>query len=170
MDEAVVQAGALSSDGRIASADRGFVKITPDTTNSIAAQSMFYFRDAAGSVDAMYGVRSREALGSQYNGSYNLFLGMQNYLTVSNITSANLTATISTQSTTENGSGTLTIGAYATASLPVHDTTQFVTSPDTYGLVQVLPTAQRSFIVDLLRLRPSGSETDFVFPTEVGAQ
>lgn len=152
--------------------ERGFVTITPNQPNSVIAQSMSYFRDqTTGSIRAMFGIGSREALGTKNNGSYNLFLGMENWLTISNVTATGVTVTLETQGPAGNGSSVFYVDAHKTYSLPIHDGSLYTTQPDSYGFVRVSPATPRSIITDLLRVRNMpDTSIDFAFPTEVRPQ
>ena len=156
-----------ANDEVLNSGERGFVKITPNSTNSVIAQSMHYHRNAfTGSIEAMYGIASKEALGNTYTGSYNLFLGMNNYLNISNPSDSFITATINTRSTSSSGTKEVTIPNGQTFSIAIHTEEDLNTSADTYGSVQLLSNSD-ALVVDFIRYRELESTVDFVFPTEM---
>ncbi|MCB0344025.1 MAG: hypothetical protein KDD66_02865 [Bdellovibrionales bacterium] len=162
----------FQADGTILdSGERGHVRITPTVANSIIAQSMLYYRSSSGSIQAMSGVQAKEALGSEYSGSYNLWLNMENYLTISNILNQTVVVRIdSAGSDSSTGTAFVTLAPYETTSIPVHSTAELNTSPDTYGSLLLTPDAIRSLIVDTHRLRYESSNLDFAFPTTVRPQ
>ena len=128
----------------------------------IAAQSMFYFRNNLGSVMAMYGSQSRSPGGDSAYGSYNLFLGMYNWLRIFNPDSSAQTVTVGVL---RPGGATVEVplAGLSGVDLGLHDTSTFGTSPDSYGVVEV----HGSAIVDLLRLRVPNNSIDFAMPTAV---
>ena len=74
----------FNASTKLSAGEAGHVVITPNTPNSVIAQSMFYFRDDAGSISAMYGSQARQASSRMVFGSYNRFLAMNNWLRISN--------------------------------------------------------------------------------------
>ena len=154
----------------LSSGDRGYVRVTPSTANSVISQSMFYFRGETGSIQAMEGILARESLGASYIGSYNLFLGMENWLTLSNVTDSEVSVLVQSASSGGSGSTTLTIGANQTTEISVGAEAGLNTVADSYGVLSVTPDRAGSLIIDLHRKRDFAGETDFAFPTEIRAQ
>jgi hypothetical protein len=161
------QLNYLAREDYLNPGERGFVRITPNTANSIIAQSMYYYKDTWGGIDAVSGIQPREALGATYSGSYNLFLGMQNWATISNLLNQEVVVTVNTVGPTTTGSTAVTLDPYSSTSIPVHSTSSLNVSADTYGSIAANPDTIRSLIVDLFRVRYEGSELDFAFPTAV---
>lgn len=154
-------------NSRLADISRGYVTIDADTPNSVIAQSMLYYRSSEGSIRAMYGVESREPLGTIYNGSYNLYLGMQNWLSLSSSSSQYVSATIETIGPGGGSSNTYTLSPYGTLVFPIHDASDFNTVADSYGFVRVTADRPNVLIADLTRMRRPNSIFDFAFPTAV---
>jgi trypsin len=134
----------------------------------MTAESMFYYRATSGSISSMYGSQSRAAVGTAATGSYNLYLGMSNYLKLvnpnSSATSANLTITSSAAS---GSSRTVNLAAFETKELSLHDTSTYGTASDSYGSVVVTPTSPSLPLVhEVLRLRTdTSSQVEFTAPT-----
>ena len=150
---------------RLADEKRGYVHIDSDTPNSIVAQSMFYYRDTTGMIKAMYGIEPRESLGSKFTGSYNLFLGMENWLSLSSTSAEWVIATVQTNGPGGGSTRNYAIAPFTTMMLPIHSTGDFHTAPDSYGSIRVTPDRSNSIIADLTRMRRPGAEFDFAFPT-----
>jgi hypothetical protein len=145
----------------------GALHVYADIENSLSVQSMFYFRDSAGNIEAMYGTQSGETIGGTRWGSWNLFLGMSNWLRLFNM-SPNDGAV---QITVYNGNTTvydetISIDALSGFDRGLHETNVYGTNVNNYGLVKVTaPTV----MTQLLRLKPvSGTnQVDFTAPTPV---
>jgi len=148
-------------------AQRGFVRITPRTPNSILAQSMSYYRTSSGGIDAMFGISARELFGSSYSGSFNLFLGMQNWLSLTNASDAAISATVGSSSVSGNGSTSVSLAAGQTKKVPIHSTAALLATPDTYGFIKVTPNVSDALLTDIVRLKPLSDGVDFAFPTEM---
>ncbi|HMO19302.1 MAG TPA: hypothetical protein PKA63_02440 [Oligoflexia bacterium] len=147
--------------------DLGFAKITPTGNRSIIAQSMNYFRNSSGSIEGMFGTVSRETLGNHLTGSFNLFLGMNNFLVLSNTSNQPVTVQFLTNSPGGLGNTSFPIIALGTLSISVKDTASFLAGSDTYGSIKLVPSNSGVVLADLIRLKPAGSGFDFAFPTEV---
>ena len=148
----------------------GVVLITPSKPNSIVGQTMFYFRDSLGSIEAMYGSGIRESFGRSFFGSYNRFIGMQNWLKISNVSSGAVVAVVKVF----NQQGLLKetevpLGPYATEDLGIHDSNEFNTIPDTFGVIEIETGGSKEITAELLRFRVpnSGTGVDFAAPTPV---
>ncbi|HMO18837.1 MAG TPA: M66 family metalloprotease [Oligoflexia bacterium] len=147
--------------------ERGYASINPSGSHSIVAQSMSYHRDSSGSIEGMFGITSRQALGNSFTGSFNLYLGMDNWLALSNTSNSSLSVAISSSSISGNGSTTISIPAQGTRSINVKSTSSLLANANTYGSLRILPERQNSLSADLVRIRPEGNGVDFAFPTEV---
>ncbi|MCC6221790.1 MAG: hypothetical protein IT291_11175, partial [Deltaproteobacteria bacterium] len=137
-----------------------------DDNDVLVAQSMFYFRDSSGSIEAMYGSQPPSSLGGTRWGSWNLFLNAYNWLRLFNTGDSTADVVV----TVYNGNNTPTERAFALApksgtDLGLHETSSFATSVDTYGSVKV---EGSNLLTGLLRLRPTQSGgIDFAAPTAV---
>lgn len=147
----------------------GYAEIVPTTQSSILAQSMVYMRDMQnGSIRSMYGSHAQELLGTNYIGSYNLFLGMTNWLKIINPSSSNVTATLTIYTMFGTSSQTVTIDAMSSKDLGLHESQTYGTYSNTYGVVSVEAANSAHLIAQLLRVRnASDGQVDFAFPTEV---
>lgn len=132
------------------------------STSGFSAYSMHYFPDAGGSIAALYGTPLQAFENPPLSGSYNLFLGMANWLKLVNPSSSPVTVTVNVFS---NGSSTprsFSLPAHGSRDLPLHDQSLFGTQPDTYDLVEV---TGAPVIGQVLRVQQIGAFFDFVFPT-----
>ena len=153
----------LQASSLLSSGERGVL-----VSNSSSVLSMFYLKDSQGNVTGVHGVPGRLATnGSTYNGSYNLFLGMNNWLTISNPTSSTIQTSVYRVGSDSSGSKSLSLPAFSTEVIAVHSDSDLSASADTYGLIRVQPASAAPLIVDLLRHREVNNEPDFAFPTEV---
>ena len=139
----------------------GILKIT--SNNAIIAHSLFYFYSSERDINSMYGLASLKL--NSGAGSYNLFLGMSNWLKISNLSNQSKTASIKlylgSQLLTEQS---FTISSLATIELPLHEQNRFNTIANSYGTVEISGDGLSSHV---LRVRSINNEIDFVFPTEV---
>lgn len=159
--QAHYQASRLLAPGR-----SGSVIIRASRPNSLIAQSMYYFRDSSsGSIVAMYGSQANEILGRAIFGSYNLFLGMQNWLTIGNNSSSPAQIQIIVNHSGGSTEETINLEAYGSQIVPVHNTTRFNTSAESYGTVELRSTEGSNVWGQILRLKPNGSSYDFAAPT-----
>ncbi|MCB0323433.1 MAG: CHRD domain-containing protein [Bdellovibrionales bacterium] len=143
----------------------GYVRASGSKSGSLVGQSMFYFRDVtSGSVTAMYGSPLREQHGSEVYGSYNLFLGMSNWLKINNTSDSTIVATVSVYPPTGSPNVRMVeLAPRAGVDLGLHES-QFGTAPDSFGLVQV--ETNGSALTEVLRLRMTTSgAVDFAAPT-----
>lgn len=157
-------AGARLPDGA-----SGHVEVVPTADASVIGQSMFYFRDASGSINAMYGSHLSESYGSKIFGSYNLYLGMFNWLRIYNTSSSASTVTLTIHPPGQDPSvSQFLLGARSGTDLGLHDVAQFNTAPDTFGVVELESSQPFSISGELLRLRttPNGL-IDFAAPTRM---
>lgn len=150
--------------------ESGYVAIVPREPYSIIAQSMGYLREpTSGGITAVYGSQARRALPCVPSGSYNLFLGMQNYLLVGNTTNETVEAIIQLTGPNLMTEKSITLAPRASVSLPIHDPAQFGARANTYGLIAVRGrnTSTRLFAeVMRVRYRTNGAP-DFAAPTPV---
>lgn len=146
----------------------GTAIITPSGSAKAVAQSMLYYRDqTSGSIQSMYGSQARTASSSTVNGSFNLFLGMENYLKISNTSSQAITSTVTISSAFSSGATVQTaIPAKGSVELPLHDTTTYGTVADSYGVVTVAP-GGANLITENLRLLRNSAGVEFAAPTEL---
>ena len=142
----------------------GLLRLIPNRTQALIAHSLFYFYAPNGGIESMYGTRALPTAGSAFAGSYNLFLGMYNWLKISNSTASSVVVRIIVHSASGIHEEDLTFAPHATVELPIHDFARFGTAIDSYGLVEVRGTG---VISQLLRIKPDNEGFDFVFPTEV---
>lgn len=146
----------------------GSARITPDTSNSIIAQSMFYFRNSTGSMLSMYGSQARESIGTDLNGSYNLYLNMDNWLKISNTTNSSVTVTVTVNNPSDSGgSRTFTLGAFQSNNIALHSDQTLNALVDSYGFVEVSASRSNSIMSELLRRKTASGLTDFAAPTAV---
>lgn len=150
--------------------ESGTVRVTPSTPNSVIGTSMFYFRDpGTGGITAMYGSSLREPFGTTVNGSYNLFIDMSNWLKITNVGSATEVFTV----TVFNNTGApkvlqLELAPNSGADLGLHQNADFLTTPASYGIVEIDSPSSAAIFAELLRIRTSPSVgIDFAAPTPI---
>jgi plastocyanin len=157
-------AGALLAPG-----ESGSVHVIPNTSGSLVGQSMYYFRNAAGTVTGMYGSGVRESAGTNFFGSYNLFLQMSNSLRISNTLNGPnpVTVTIFSDLGVPN-TRVLNLAPQQTVDLRVEDP-QYGTHPDSYGQIAVGSPESDSLLLEVVRMRlmPQTTDIDFALPTAV---
>lgn len=147
----------------------GSARITPGAANAVVGQSMFYFRSATGAVSSMYGTPLREPLGSPLIGSYNLFLGMYNWLKLTNLRSTESRVTVSViDSSLSPHEIQVVMPPLGGADLGIHEGATFGTVPNSYGVFSVEDHGSGDVSAELLRVHPvPGGSFDFAIPTAV---
>lgn len=148
----------------------GLAEIQSSRPGVVIAQAMNYFsRPQDGRMKAIYGSQAREALGPRQLGSYNRFIGMNNWLRVFNTSNSEVGMTNSTDNTGAFGVPTPRILApRAGTEFALHDSSTNNTVPNTYGLTEVTSSCSSFFIAEVIRQRNELSgDLDFALPTEV---
>ncbi len=144
----------------------GNVQLTAERAGALVAQSMNYFYGPAGNIEAMYGTPSESAAAGPKTGSYNLYLGMYNWLKLFNTTASSVSGTVEVFGVA-GGSRQLpfTLRAHGALDLGLHDSTQFGTTQDSYGAVRV---TGANIFSQVLRIRPDNvGGFDYAFPTRM---
>ena len=155
----------IHASTRVTDGKSGAAKITAASGAKIIAQSMFYFRNIFGGIEAMYGSQARTADAGMKYGSYNLFLNMNNWLRVFNTTDQGQDIQVDViNAAGQLNRRILSLCAHCGRDLGLHETSEYGTAVDSYGAVNVLGEAS----VELLRLRPTSTGgIDFAMPTPV---
>ncbi|MFN8392510.1 MAG: serine protease [Bdellovibrionota bacterium] len=148
----------------------GYARLATQSGQPVVAESMFYFRNSiSGSITAMYGLQADVAQTGQHRGSFNLFLGMEDYLRLSNPSDSSINVDVTITSAFSAGSSrTVTLPANSTQELSLHDTATYGTTADSYGVVTVNPQSPSSpALHEVIRAKQSGGELQFAAPTEL---
>lgn len=146
----------------------GIAVATTAKRNTLAVQSMFYFRKPAGGIDTLYGTAGSDAKTGLLVGSYNLFLGQANWLRLFNTADRDQVVTVTTfRDGRELSRREVTLGAKSGTDLGLHETGVYGTILNSYGTVTV---EGFDISAQLLRLRPAGPGIDFAAPTELLSQ
>lgn len=156
----------IDATGILGAGALGMAVITPSGSARAVAQSMLYFRDqTTGGIQAMYGSQARAASTSTVNGSFNLFLGMENYLKLSNTSTQAVTSTVTISSAFSGGATVQTsIPAKGSVELPLHEFATYGTVADSYGVVTIAPGGQ-ALVTENLRLLRNATGVEFAAPT-----
>jgi hypothetical protein len=152
---------------RFAPGATGIALVTADTPNALIMQSMVYLRNSWGGVEAMYGSQGKEAIGHAVFGSYNRFLGMENWLKVVNYSASAAQIQLIVNSANSSKEEVFTLPAYGSTVLPIHNGARFGTVENSYGTVEVRGAGGVNFFAELLRLKRAGANPDFAAPTAV---
>lgn len=156
----------LHASALLGSGMSGAVRIRPSSPEAlIEAQSMFYFRNPQGSIEAMYGSQAKELSGGTQNGSYNLFLGMYNWLRIFNArpTAQQIRLSLSPAGTLDT---TITLPPHSGRDLGLHEGSLYGTAPNTLGLITL--ECSEPILAEVLRIRPGATGgIDFSMPTLV---
>ena len=131
---------------------------------------MFYFRDPnSGAITGMYGSGIQESFGTSQFGSYNLFLGMNNWMKILNTRDVATEVTV----TVHNPTGApnvriIQLAPNQVVDLGLHDTGTFGTTLNTYGVAQLETASGGAVMSELVRFRTlSSGALDFAAPTAV---
>ncbi|MCC6221831.1 MAG: hypothetical protein IT291_11385, partial [Deltaproteobacteria bacterium] len=159
---------AAFGDGLLARGETGVAVIQPTAPNSIIAQGMYYFRrEADGSIAAMYGSQAREAHARPLFGSYNLFLGMENWLKITNTGEEEGEVNVTLRHLDSSDDFVLHVPPHGSALLPLHEYATYGTKADSYGLALVNGENTAKILSELLRVRYVGDTLDFASATPV---
>lgn len=147
----------------------GYARIIPDQPDAIIGQSMVYFYDSiTGGITSIYGSPIRETFGRRIQGSYNLFLGMYNWLKVMNVTDQLTQVTLRIPGPTGEVSHILPLPPRGGLELGLHETGTYGTMINNYGPVILEYPKNGSVFSELLRVKPNAqSYVDFSVPTLV---
>ena len=158
----------LNASALLESGEIGIATIEPESRNSIIAQSMFYHRDPiSGAVSAMYGKHAFESMGQTLVGSYNLYLGMENWLRLTNTTGSEIEVRLSVNRSDGSVYQSFNIPAYGSTNLAIHDNSSYGTVLESYGVVIAQSSVKSSLVAELLRVRYQGPFLDFATPTQL---
>jgi hypothetical protein len=142
---------------------KGMVIVSADQPSSLLSTVMQYLRKADGSLEYMYGIPARPALGLVWRGSYNTFLSQQSTVVLLNPASETARTTLSL--TRQNGQAVSTALTDRAYSIPPHSRLDLhlldSLGPDDYGIVTVQTKAANSLHPLLLRYR----QGSYVLPT-----
>jgi len=143
----------------------GVVKVTPLGAEPIIADSMFYFYKPDGTVSAAYISQAEPNYALPKYGSYNTFLGQQNWLKLfnDNSTPVNVTVSVnqigSTSPAIPLGSTTITLAPQSGIDAELIGTLGLSIPVDTIGTVEV-SSASSGVYAEILRLRPLNGYID----------
>ncbi len=138
-------------------------------SDGLLVQSMFYTRDfASGSLQSVYVAVPSKAVSPIVRTSYNLFLGMYNWLRIANSSDTASLYTVRIYPLSGRDAGPLFEGYYQLEprhliELPLHETQTYGTSINTYGLIEVQSQNTGKPSVELVRIKPTKSNSfDFI--------
>jgi hypothetical protein len=134
-----------------------YARIKSDTPRSVAAVAMHYGRRPDLGITYMFGLPAKPALGTTLRGSYNTYLGQDNWLLTVSPQSQNVSVRMTRPDGSERHHESYSMQGVSALYL-----NQFET-PDTYGVLRVEP-AQRNSVVSWA-LRVKGQE--YIIPTPV---
>lgn len=137
--------------------------------NNLAAYSAvtsFYRNPESGGLLTANRTEAKKSYGMELGGSYNLYLGMTNWLRISNPLRTKVGFVLELETPSGVQSFSRSILASGRMDLPLHDAALYGTAPNSYGAVRLRPPAGASLVADLIRTRanPAGSP-DFIFNT-----
>ncbi|HMO16454.1 MAG TPA: Ig-like domain-containing protein [Oligoflexia bacterium] len=171
--EALIPANAqlhFHASSHLQEGGSGFAMIVPREHFSLVAQSMGYLRESqGGSVTSVYGSQARRAVPCVQTGSYNLYLGMQNWLLVGNPTNEVVQATLRLTGPSMITDKVISLSPKSSQLIPIHDNATYNTAPDTYGLLAVYPKVESvRLFTEVIRVRYRADGTpDFSVPIPV---
>ena len=148
---------------RLADGASGMMRII--ASENISAYSMYYFYDASAHLVAMYGVGQwSSSMCMNTTGSYNLFLGMYNWLKLFNPTDIYQNGTLRVTSSSGGVmTRTVSLPPHGATDLGLHQYSEFGTAPNSYGQLTL---SDGTICAEILRIKPTSSGAfDFVFPT-----
>lgn len=153
----------ILASGMLSPGMSGAARISASNGTDVIAQSMFYFFDSLGHIDAMYGSQAGVVSDGSKVGSYNLFLGMYSWLRIFNVSDQAQQVDLSVFGATGENARVVDLPAHGGIDLGLHETANYGTALDSYGIVQL----RGNVLAEILRLRPAGAGIDFAAPTLV---
>lgn len=152
----------------------GIVRIEAAEGGALLGQSMFYFIKSSGHIASMYGSPLRSSYTDRIQGSWNLHLGMSNWLRLFNMRN---TSTPVTLRIPQPFGGVVVknyvLPANSGIDLGLHETYTYGTAVDHYGPFEIETAGDGAVFAEMLRLRPLTppwglpTEPDFAMPTYV---
>ena len=154
----------------------GVAILSATEQNALIASDLYYYRDETGRVQAVVSLDGEAARLSPAYGTYNLFLGMTNYLKVVNLDSTSRSLRVITHGKVDSSSGTkatdgtvehqLPLQPRAISELLLSDSAQL--KPNTLGMLSLsdeVPAGSTAFV---FRFKPgAGGDIDFVVASKV---
>ncbi len=156
----------VDASSYIPSGSIGYAEVTMTGSNQFLGQSMTYFRDPIyNAITSISGGQNQLASSSATNGSYNLFLTMNNELKIHNTSSSTAVFNIQLNNLGNTiSSNTYSLAANASGVLNLNDTTTFGTSANTYGSIRLTPSSGTLFANTIRVKNDTSSLPEFVVP------
>ena len=154
----------LLARGALEENSSGSVKIEANKINALIAASMTYHYDGfgGGSVLGIEYSPARESFATELYGSYNLYLGMANWLRVTNTSDDSMTFTLTTNPGFEQAhTATVTLAAHARFDVGLHDANNHLASVGTYGPLSLSTGEPGKMLSELLRVKYKDNNVDF---------
>ncbi len=147
---------------------QGILSVIPGREGAIIAQSAFYYFDTkTGSISAMHTIPGVPALHGALHGSYNLFLGAENWVRVVNAGTSSASVRLRVVNGSSQSDMKLSVPASGLVLVPIHQAGLTSATADTYGMVDVEGMDNVALTADILRKRYLKSDLDFTLPTFV---
>ncbi len=149
----------------------GYAKLQPIAGSLVFATGMVYsINDLTGKIRNVYGSQSAEAVpATRLAGSFNLFLGMSNWLKVINPGDQPVTIKILTNTADGIHENKVVVPGGNSRDFGLHEAKAFGTSSQTLGVFQITSASAVNLFTELIRVRPDATDggVNFIFPTTV---
>lgn len=142
----------------------GYVRVSSSRAESLLVQSMNYYRDTEGGITSMFGSPGAEALGESIRGSYNLFLGMGNWLALTNTHQTAVEVEIRLQG---GATQVVRLEPFHSRSIALHSETKLELNSASYGSIEILSSHANAISAELLRKRQGTEGIDIAMPTTI---
>jgi hypothetical protein len=145
----------------------GILSIDPSDDGALRIKGLEYTFDSNGKLSHALSVDSYEPFASELSGSFNLYLGMANWLRLANVSGEAQSLVISMHTAWGSISRHVELSGYGRVDLPLHDDREYSLGPDTYGVISIAGAGPGSCIAQLIRQGFDGPNLDFSVATSV---
>jgi hypothetical protein len=156
----------IYANSKIGSSDTGYAQIDSDV--GIISQSMVYeYEKVGGALLSMYGLQASDSYPKQASTSYNLNIGMDNFLRLNNLSDSPVNFVLKVSSLFATGATlNITLNPRESQNLDLKNTTLYGTATNTYGSVAITTTIPKQVQAYVLRKHYGDNGLlDFAAPT-----
>ena len=146
----------------------GIERIKCSKAHSLVVLSMNYYRAASGKIYAVLGNQAEDVTGSIQYGTYNRFLGMQNWLKLVNLTTEERVVTVVIHQGKEEQEHRVRLKAWGGVDLGLHDEARYGIAVNKLGMLEVRDSVPGGVFAQVVRVKPlDDGGLDFIMATKV---
>jgi hypothetical protein len=147
--------GALSS---------GLAVLKASGAGAIVSSNVYYYREASGRVQGVVALDGGSAYAAPSFGTYNMFLGMENYLSVANVEAVEKTLAVKVRSSQQS----MPLASMGSKELFLNENSNFNLEANTLGMISLSESSLGQNIAYVFRYKPGADgNLDFVVAAKV---